>query len=132
MTPWGIRNRIKHIIGGAPARSSADEQISVRMVLPTGKEHEVLCEPKYTLVMASQTLETPISTGCPDGACGGCTVEVLDGAGLAAPSAAEKRILDEKWKDKPTWRLACHARVTGPGARVKVHSVWTMDTTKGT
>jgi ferredoxin len=132
MTPWGIRNRIKNLVGAGGAQSKGDDSLSLRIVLPTGKEHEVKAEPRYTLVMASQTLETPIATGCPDGACGGCTVEVLDGTGLAAPSAAEKTLLDEKWKDKPNYRLACHARVTGSGARIKALTVWTMDTTRGT
>ncbi|MFN7146128.1 MAG: 2Fe-2S iron-sulfur cluster-binding protein, partial [Myxococcota bacterium] len=97
MTPWGLRKRIKSLVGvGAPP---ADEQLSLTIVLPNGREHPVGAEPRYTLVMASQTLETPIATGCPDGGCGGCTVEVLDGSGLAPPSAAEQKLLDEKWKD---------------------------------
>lgn len=133
MTPWGIRNRIKGLVGaGGAARTAQDESLSLHIVLPTGKEHEVKAEPRYTIVMASQTLETPIATGCPDGGCGGCTVDVLDGTGLAPPTAAEKKLLDEKWKEKPTFRLACHARITGSGARVKALSVWTMDTTRGT
>lgn len=132
MTPWGIRNRIKSMIGGGGGRPATDEQLAITIVLPTGKEHTVSAEPRYTIVMASQTLETPIATGCPDGGCGGCTVEVFDGTGLAPPTAAEQKLLDEKWKDKPTYRLACHARIVGTGARVKALSVWTMDTTRGT
>lgn len=132
MTPWGIRNRIKGMLGGGAGAAKATEQVTVRMVLPTGAEHEVRCEPRYTLVMASQTLETPIATGCPDGHCGGCNVDVLEGAdALAPPTPAERRILDEKWKDKPNTRLACHAKVAGSGAKVKVYNIWTMDTTRG-
>ncbi len=132
MTPWGIRKRIKSLVGGGAGGPSPDEQLSLRIVLPNGKEHEVKAEPRYTLVMASQTLETPIATGCPDGACGGCAVEVLDGAGIAPPTAAEQALLNEKWKDKPTYRLACHARVVGSGGKIKALSVWSMDTTRGT
>ncbi|MDP2312253.1 MAG: 2Fe-2S iron-sulfur cluster-binding protein [Pseudomonadota bacterium] len=132
MTPWGIRNRLKGLVGGSTAASKREESLTLHIVLPTGKEYEVKAEPRYTIVMASQTLETPIATGCPDGGCGGCTVEVLDGTGLAPPTAAEQKLLDEKWKGKPNFRLACHARITGSGARVKAMSVWTMDTTRGT
>ena len=133
MTPWGIRKRIKSLVGGAGAGgNSRDPEYTLRIVLPNGSEHEVKAEPRYTLVMASQTLETPIATGCPDGACGGCTVEVLDPAGIGQPSAAEKTLLDEKWKDKPNYRLACHARVVGDGGRIKALSVWSMDNTRGT
>lgn len=132
MTPWGIRKKIKSLVGGGAAGAAQDEQLSLTIVLPDGKEHTVSAEPRYTLVMASQTLETPIATGCPDGACGGCTVEVLDPAGIGQPSAAEQQLLDEKWKDKPNFRLACHARVVGNGGRIKAMSVWSMDTTRGT
>lgn len=131
MTPWGIRNRIKSLVsGGKPART--DEELTLTLILPTGKEHAVKAEARYTIVMASQTLETPIATNCPDGGCAGCVVDVLDPAGLAPATAAEQKLLDEKWKDKPSYRLACHARIVGSGARVKVTSVWTMDITKGT
>jgi ferredoxin len=131
MTPWGIRKKIKSLVGGGGA-SAQDEQLSLAIVLPNGKEHTVQAEPRYTLVMASQTLETPIATGCPDGGCGGCAVEVLDPSGIAQPSAAEQTLLDEKWREKPNVRLACHARVVGSGGRIKALSVWSMDNTRGT
>lgn len=127
MTPWGIRKRIQGVLGkGTPV---ASEQVEVRLTLPDGVEHTVRCEARYTLVMASQTLDTPISTDCPDGACGHCAVEVLDGRGLLDPSPAEARIIAEKGLGAQ--RLACHAKVGGNGARVKVKRVWTIDSTRG-
>lgn len=133
MTPFGIRNRLKQALGrGAPGARQDEEALTVRFVLPDGKEHEVRCEPKYTLVMASQTIDTPIATGCPDGHCGGCNVDVLEGAaGLASPSAAEQKLIDEKWSTRPGTRLACHAKVVGSGTKVRVHSIWSMDQTRG-
>lgn len=128
MTPWGIRNRLKSILGKAP---SASTQVGLRITLPDGQEKEVHCEEGYSLVMASQSLETPIATGCPDGHCGECLVDVLDGSGLKAASPAEQKILDDK-KLPANTRLACHARVNGSGARIKVHRVWTMDQVRGT
>lgn len=131
MTPWGIRKKIKGILGGGGGASTSDE-VTATLVLPNGREAEVRGEPRYTLVMASQTLETPIATGCPDGTCGNCNVTVLEGGEhLSTPLAAEQKILDDKWKHKPGTRLACHARLQTSGAKVKVHNVWTMDTTKG-
>lgn len=128
MTPWGIRNRIKTALGrGKPERSAG---YTLTLVLPDGSAHEVQAEERYTLVMASQSLETPIATGCPDGHCGDCAVDVLDERGLAAPTDAEAKLLREK--GKPGQRLACHARVTGSGARVRVHNVWSMDSSRGT
>ena len=129
MTPWGIRNKLKGALGRAPAPAPTP-QVELRLVLPGGDEHTVRCEPKYTLVMASQTLDTPIATNCPDGHCGKCAVDVLDGTGLAPPTPAEQRILTEF--NLPTnVRLACHAKVAGSGAKVRVREVWTMSSVKG-
>ncbi len=137
MTPWGLRSRVKGLVQGAlgkpgGARPEREEQVRVRMILPDGKSHEVACEPRYTLVMASQSIETPIATGCPDGQCGGCNVDVLEGGdALLPPSAAEQKLLTEKHGGRANVRLACHAKVVGNGAAVKVHNVWRMESTRG-
>lgn len=129
MTPWGIRNKIKSALGRGTPSGSSDESLSLTMVLPDGSEHAVRAEHRYTLVMASQSLETPIATGCPDGGCGGCGVDVMDASGLSEPTDNETKLLKEK--GKPGQRLACHARVIGSGAKVKVGTVWSMDQTRG-
>jgi ferredoxin len=130
MTPWGIRSKIKAALGRGGTTAKNDEQYTLTMVLPDGREQSVNAEKRYTLVMASQSLETPIATGCPDGGCGTCTVDVVDGRGLAEPTEAERKLLAEK--AKPGQRLACHARVIGSGAKVKIGAVWSMDQTRGT
>lgn len=129
MTPWGLRSKLKAALGRPPA-ARADETVSLTLVLPGGQEHSVRCEPKYTLVMASQTLDTPIATNCPDGHCGDCAVDVLEGAGLLPPTPAEARLLEEK-KLGDRVRLACHTKVGGSGAKVKIRQVWTMDSVRG-
>ncbi len=135
MTPWGLRAKLKGAVGGlvgGRGGAAAVEQVRVRVVLPSGVESEVRCEPRYTLVMATQTLDTPIATGCPDGTCGGCDVDVLEGGdALLPPSAAEQRLLTEKHAGRSGKRLACHAKVVGDGAKVRVHKVWSMDSTRG-
>lgn len=128
MTPWGIRNRIKSLVG-RPGGAKSDERLRLTLVMPDGAAHEVEAEARYTLVMASQSLETPIATGCPDGGCGTCVVDVLDGRGLAAPTDSETKLLKEK--AKPGQRLACHTRIEGSGAKVKVHQVWSIEQTRG-
>lgn len=126
MTPWGIRQKLKTALGiSKGGAAGSDPMYSVTLVLPDGTEKNVRCEARYTLVMASQSLETPIATGCPDGHCGSCAVDVLSSTGLSAPLEAETKILAEK--AKPGQRLACHARVVGDGAKVKVGTVWSMD-----
>lgn len=129
MTPWGIRKRIKSALGRSTPTGGTDESLTLTMVLPDGSEHVVRAEHRYTLVMASQSLETPIATGCPDGGCGGCGVDVLDGSGLSEPTENEAKLLKEK--GKAGQRLACHARVVGSGAKVRVSTVWSMDQTRG-
>lgn len=127
MTPFGIRSKLKALVQKPAAR---EETHALRLVMPDGREHEVRCEARYTLVMASQTLETPIATHCPDGHCGHCTVTVLDATGLSQPTSAEQKILAEQ-KAAPNVRLACHAKVVGSGAKVKVDRIWTMDSVRG-
>lgn len=129
MTPWGLRARLRKALGRAPAPEER-ERVTVCFVLPDGSENPVECEPRYSLVMASQTLATPIATGCPDGSCGGCVVEIEEGGGLAAAGAKESALLAEKGIGEGK-RLACHARVVGSGARVRVKDVWTMGSVAG-
>ncbi len=132
MTPFGLRRRLKDALGLGPVAPRAEDTVQLDVVLPDGSAHTVRCEPRYTLVMATQTLATPIATGCPDGHCGGCQVDVLAGAeALVAPSAAEQRLLAEKHAGRPDVRLACHAKVASSGARIRVHSVWSMESTRG-
>ena len=130
MTPWGIRKKVKAALGLGGGGATKDETVSLTLVLPDGSEHPVRCEQGYTLVMASQSLETPIATNCPDGHCGHCAVEVVDATGLKAPSPAESAILKEKGCAEGV-RLACHAKVQASGAKVKVRTVWTMESVKG-
>lgn len=131
MTPWGIRNRIKSALGRAPgAAAEKDDRLDLTIILPDGSSHEVRCEPRYTLVMASQSLETPLATHCPDGHCGNCVVDVLVDQGLSTPTSAESKLLAEKGH-RPGQRLACHAKIVGSGAKVRGLSVWTMDSVRG-
>lgn len=132
MTPWGIRSKIKSAIGlGSAKKADTSDRVRLSMVLPDGQAHEVSCESGYTLVMASQSLETPIATHCPDGHCGQCVVDVSAATGLKAPTEAESNLLRAKGHPEGT-RLACHARVVGSGATIRVRQTWSMDEVKGT
>ncbi len=129
MTPWGLRNRLKSALGRAPA-AAASPTHRLTLVTPEGVAHEVSAEDRYTLVMASQCLEHPIATGCPDGHCGKCAVDVLEDRGLAAPTDAEAKLLKEK--AKPGQRLACHARIVGSGGRFQIKETWSLESLIGT
>lgn len=131
MTPFGLRKRLKGLVGRLAGGADADPRFLLRITLPNGQEAQVEAEARYTLVMASQSLETPIATGCPDGQCGGCAVDVLVDAGFSAPTDAERKLLDQKHPGQPNVRLACHARVTGGGGHIRARQVWSMETVKG-
>jgi hypothetical protein len=57
---------------------------------------------------------------------------VLDGTGIAAISDSERKVMD-KWHKTPDpkRRLACHARVEGSGARVRVFSLFDYASVRG-
>jgi ferredoxin len=131
VTPFRLRERLRRVWTAGPAD---DAPVEVEFVLPDGSTGRGRGEARYTLVMASQNLATPIATGCPDGGCGGCSVEILAGVdALAAPSDAEVRSFEQRAgrKPSPTERLACHARVMRTGARVRVSRVWSLEDQKG-
>ncbi len=129
MSRFRLRERLKSRLLGRGAPDDGPE-----LVLPDGSEHRVRTEPHYTLVMASQTLDTPIHSHCPDGHCGQCQVEVLAGMdALRPPTEAETALLDEHLgPDRdPAIRLACHTRLLGSGARVQVGKVWSIEEATG-
>lgn len=130
MTPFGIRKKLKSLVGRD--QQPAIVRYPLTFVLPDGSEHRVEAEEHYTLVMASQTLPAPINTGCPDGACGKCRVEAHDGTGLSPRKDAERKVIARWMKDAtPNTRLACHARVAGPGARVEVFDLFDFKSVQG-
>ena len=135
MSRFHIRQRLREQVRTLlRPRREEREAITVVLVLPDGSERQVEAEPGYTLVMASQTLATPIHAQCPDGHCGLCQVDVLAGAeALRPPSEAELKILEAQLgPDRdPKVRLACHARVERSGARVGVRQVWSLENAMG-
>lgn len=136
MSRFGLRRRIKSKLGfGAESSDSkeTEDRFEILFELPNGDRKTVETEAHYTLHMASQMLETPIEVGCPDGHCGGCLVDVVSDAGMQAMGERERDVIVEKHERQPEAqeRLACHARVLGPGVEVKVHKVWSMEDLRG-
>ena len=149
-SPLNLRRRLKRMVG-IGARKTEIVRFPVTYVLPDGTEQVVQVEEHYSLLMASQALPSPISTGrraggtCPDGGCALCRVEVLDASGLSPKGDAEQRSMEALVAGEPhegrqrepgapiepSSRLACHAKVLGPGARVKVHELFDYDSVKG-
>ena len=131
MSRFGLRKKFRGLI--SKPEQPITRSFNLELTLPEGEVHTVTAEPKYTLVMASQSLETPIEVGCPDGNCGGCAVDVTCGDGISGPTEREMALLLEhhEGSDPSHVRLACHARVIGDGARVTVRKVWSMEDALG-
>lgn len=138
MSRFGIRKKLKSLMG-APTESKY-QTYSVTYVLPDGSEHVVQAEERYNLLMASQSLPSPIGTGrraggmCPDGGCGTCQVEILDSTGLTPMTDSERKTLDAYVAGDPheghprqpgepyteNTRLGCYTKIIGHGARIQV------------
>ena len=131
--------------------SLANTNYTITFVLPDGSSREVEAEERYTLLMASQALPSPIGTGrraggtCPDGLCALCRVEVIDGTGLTPMGDFEKKSLGDHVAGRPhegrerepgppstpNTRLGCHARIVGNGAKVQVLSLFDESAIQG-
>jgi ferredoxin len=148
MSRFGIRSKLKSLM---KSDKPTYEIYSVTYVLPDGTEETVEVEERYNLLMASQTLPSPIGTGrraggsCPDGKCASCQVEILDATGLTEMTDSEKESLDnyvlgtdhERRSREPgapytpNTRLGCYAKIIGSGARVQISSLVDCESLRG-
>lgn len=149
-SPLHLRRRLKRMVG-IGARPTEIVRFPVTYVLPDSSEQTVQVEEHYSLLMASQALPAPISTGrraggtCPDGGCALCRVEVISASGLSAKTDSEQASMEALVRGEPhegrerepgppildTSRLACHAKILGPGAKVRVYELFDYDTIRG-
>ncbi len=127
MTPFGIRKRLKKLLGLDSSSSRppapAVPRHTVRFELPDGTSYEAKGKPGDTLSRISGRGPRPLATGCADTTCGTCAVEVLDGLDqVTAPSdheiqtKAANGVPDDR-------RLACATAITGEGVVVKVFAI---------
>jgi ferredoxin len=124
MTPFGLRKKLKSILGGAP-RPPAPElpRYPVVFLLPKGGEYTVDAKEGDSLVLASGRSAEPIATGCADGTCATCRVEVLEGVESLSPEEGhEKRTKQENNVDS-SMRMGCQVAVLGPGVKVRIVNV---------
>ena len=120
MSRFGIRKRLKQMLDGGPAEIV---HFPVNYELPDGSVQVVQAEEGYNLLMASQDLPSPISTGrraggpCPDGGCGLCRVEVVDGTGLSTQTERERETIAAHVRGDPH-----EGRAREPGSRTTSHA----------
>ncbi|MFT5681223.1 MAG: ferredoxin [Myxococcota bacterium] len=125
MTPFGIRKKLKALLGGSKAPPKpAVPKYQVTFELPDGSSYEVPAKHGDTLVLASGRGASPISTGCADSTCGTCQVEVLAGVEMLSPEDESERRTKAETSVPATNRLGCRTEVLGEGVRVKIINVF--------
>ncbi|MEC7986731.1 MAG: hypothetical protein VX278_16305 [Myxococcota bacterium] len=149
MSRFQIRKRLRGILSGS--KKPKYQTYTVTYILPDGTEKRVEAEERYNLLMASESLPSPISTGrraggtCPDGKCALCRVEIEDMTGLSAMEDYEQNSLDGYVKGTPhegrerkpgepitpRTRLACQVRIIGNGGRVLVPALVDFESLRG-
>ena len=128
MTPFGLRKIIKKMMGWdnpKPAAAPAKPRPSypVTFVLPDGEEYQADAREGDSLVLTASRSAYPISTGCRDGTCGTCRVELLEGA-ESLTTSSEYENSTKNANDIPMdFRLGCQAGVIGSGVKVKIINV---------
>ena len=130
MTPFGIRKKLKSLLGldgGGAAPSAPKEQevptYTVNYVLPDGSSYSAKAKEGDTLVMSSNRGPSPIATGCADGTCGTCRVEVLMSHDQLTPETDHERTTKKNNNVAPEFRLGCQTGVLGEGIKVKIVNV---------
>ena len=148
MSRFGIRKRLRGLLSN---NKPTYKTYRVTYILPDGTECKVDAEEKYSLLMASEALPSPISTGrraggsCPDGLCGLCRVEVLDPTGLSEMKEYEKQSMLDHIAGKPhegrqrepgppmtpNTRLSCQTKILADGGVVQVSELVDFESLRG-
>ncbi|HCH66262.1 MAG: hypothetical protein CL927_09345 [Deltaproteobacteria bacterium] len=129
MTPFGIRKRIKNLLGlgGSPPAPAAKRpevpRFEVRFELPDGTHYEAKGKAGDPISRISGRGPRPLSTGCADTSCGTCSVDILEGADQVTPESDYEVRTRQENKVPDGRRLACATAITGPGVVVKVFTL---------
>lgn len=119
-TPFGIRRRLKTLLGMDPGpvaastpASPAPAPVPVTLVLvgADGAEEPCAGPRESTLLALSGKLRRPIASGCSDSTCGTCRVEVLEGAERLTPQDGRERATLQENGHPAHLRLACRAEL---------------------
>ena len=128
MTPFGIRKRIKSLLGGAEKAASAPvRRYPVTFVLPDGTSYQSDAKHEDSLVLTSGRGPQPIATGCADGTCATCRVEVLAGGDMLTPPTDHEKATKAANKVDASLRLGCQTHVLGDGVQVRIVNVFSEE-----
>lgn len=108
-SPFGIRKRLKSMLGMGPKGPPPEPPPRFTLVLSNGKgrEETVEAEVDQSILLVSGNLATPLASGCSDSTCSSCRVEVLEGADcLSEQTQHERNTLKANERDEGL-RLSC-------------------------
>jgi ferredoxin len=128
MTPFGIRKKLKALIFGdsktpVPPRPVIP-RYSVTFELPDGTTYQADAKHEDSLVLASGRGPVPINTGCADGTCATCQVDVLEGAEMLSPQDEHEEKTKAENNVPAERRLGCQVAVLGEGVKVRIINVF--------
>lgn len=126
MTPFGIRKRIKSLLGmdapqseEAPVTRKPKEKVTLILVDNNGEEQRYEGAAHMTPLYISGNMQKPIASGCNDSSCSTCRIEVLEGAeNLSERDAREVQTLAAN--NRPAeLRLGCRAEILRGTVKVR-------------
>jgi 2Fe-2S ferredoxin len=128
MTPFGIRKKLKALLFGdsqtpIPPRPEIS-RYAVTFELPDGTSYQADAKHEDSLVMTSGRGPMPINTGCADGTCATCQVDVLEGAEMLSPADEHEEKCKTENKVPAERRLGCQTAVLGDGVKVRIINVF--------
>ena len=127
MTPFGIRKRLKKMMGmgrddapdDLPARK-ARPKISITLVDPDGNEETCQAPAGSSLLFATGNMAKPLGSGCADATCATCRCDVLEGEEHITPQSGRERATLKENGFSEDMRLGCQAEITAPDISVKI------------
>ena len=126
MTPFGIRKKLKALLGRSkpkPPPRPARPSYPVLFETSAGESYSVDAKEGDSLVLASGRGAWPIATGCADGTCATCQVEVLEGEESLSQADSYENDTKKENNVAEHLRLGCQAAVLGVGLRVRIINV---------
>jgi ferredoxin len=118
MTPFGIRRRLKSMIGlggKPPVKREEKPKFSITVIGPAERRQSAEVPVGQTVLLSAGSLGAPIASGCSDSSCSTCRFEVLSGDDLLTPrNDLEVATLKANARDAHL-RLGCQATVQRQG-----------------
>ena len=126
MTPFKIRKRLKGILGRSKAPTPQPPALptyGVQFICPDGETYSVTAKEGDSLVLAAGRGPQPINTGCSDGTCGTCRVDVLSGEESLTQADGYENKTKTQVGVPEHQRLGCQTGIIGAGVAIRITNV---------